>query len=146
MNALDLITDHPVLTVKRPAGPLNLIVAQANRAVDQLVEADTLSERKFYARHRIFAATEVLTIVNRTFGHPLAINQLVNRVERKPRRAAEGGGAQVRQRLVLVIVGFVRPSGSDGHDHAPSTCGGPRAAGVPNDAMAGQRPISHLRH
>ncbi len=58
MNALDLITDHPVLTVKRPAGPHDLIVAQANRAVDQLVEADTLSERKVYARHRIFAATE----------------------------------------------------------------------------------------
>ncbi len=92
MNALDLITDHPVLTVKRPAGPLNLIVAQANRALDQLVEADTLSERKVYARHRIFAAMDVLTIVNRTFGYPLALNQLVNRVERKPRRAAEGEG------------------------------------------------------
>lgn len=71
-RALDLITDHPVLTVKRLAGLLDVTVAQTNQAVGQLVEAGILSERTGYARNRIFAATEVLTIVNRPFGHPPA--------------------------------------------------------------------------
>lgn len=71
-RALDLITDHPVLAVKRLAGLLDVTVAQANQAMGQLVEAGILSERKGYARNRIFAATEVLTIANRPFGHPPA--------------------------------------------------------------------------
>lgn len=72
-RALDLIAHHPVLTVKRLAGLLDVTVAQANQAVEQLVETGILSERTGYARNRIFAATEVLTIVNRPFGHPPAL-------------------------------------------------------------------------
>ncbi len=72
-RALELITDHPVLTVKRLAGLLDVTVAQANQAVEQLVGTGILSERTGYARNRIFAATEVLTIVNRPFGHPPAL-------------------------------------------------------------------------
>lgn len=72
-RALDLIAHHPVLTVKRLAGLLDVTVAQANQAVEQLVETGILSERTGYARNPIFAATEVPTIVNRPFGHPPAL-------------------------------------------------------------------------
>lgn len=72
-RALDLIVHHPVLTVKRLSGLLSVTVAQANQAADQLVEARILSERTGYSRNRIFAATEVLTVVNRPFGAPPAL-------------------------------------------------------------------------
>lgn len=67
-RALALIQNYPVLTVKRLAALLDVTVPQANQAVEQLVEAGILSERTGYARNRIFAAGEVLTVVNRPFG------------------------------------------------------------------------------
>ncbi len=67
-HALDLLVHHPVLTVKRLAVLLDVTAAQANQAVGQLVEAGILAERTGYARNRIFAAHEVLTVVNRPFG------------------------------------------------------------------------------
>lgn len=67
-RALDVLADHPVLTVKRLGRLLDVSFAQASQAVDQLVAADILRERTGYQRNRIFVAGEVLTIVNRPFG------------------------------------------------------------------------------
>lgn len=68
LRALDLLPHYPVLTVRRLASLLGVTVPQAAKAVDQLVTAGILAERTGYARNRIFAAAEVLAIVNRPFG------------------------------------------------------------------------------
>ncbi|SFV16052.1 Fic family protein [Methylobacterium sp. 174MFSha1.1] len=68
LRTLDLLPHYPVLTVRRLASLLAVTVPQAGQAVDQLVAAGILSERTGYARNRIFAAGEVLAIVNRPFG------------------------------------------------------------------------------
>lgn len=67
-RALDLLPHYPVLTVKRLAATLGVTFTQASQAVEQLVSVGILSERTGYARNRIFAANEVLKIVNRPFG------------------------------------------------------------------------------
>lgn len=67
-RALDILPHYPVLTVKRLASLLDVTYAQAGKAVEQLEEAGILVERTGYARNRIFAAREVLAIVNRPFG------------------------------------------------------------------------------
>ena len=67
-NALDVLPHYPVLTVKRLSDILKVSVPAATQAVDQLVEAAILTERTGYARNRIFAAGEALTIINRPFG------------------------------------------------------------------------------
>lgn len=87
-RALDLLAHHPVLTVKRLGALLDVTVAQANQAVEQLVETGILTERTGYARNRIFAATEVLTVVNRPFGHQPALPTDADEAE-----PAEPGGA-----------------------------------------------------
>lgn len=68
LKALHLLPDYPVLTVKRLAQLAQVSVPAATLAIEQLVEADILSERTGYARNRIFVASEVLQILNRPFG------------------------------------------------------------------------------
>lgn len=67
-RALDLLPHYPILTVKRLATLLNVTFTQASQAVDHLVSVGILTERTGYARNRIFAANEVLRIINRPFG------------------------------------------------------------------------------
>lgn len=67
-RALAQLTDYPVLTIKRLAERLDISFPAAAKAVSQLVDAGILSERTGYQRNRLFAATEVLSIINRPFG------------------------------------------------------------------------------
>lgn len=67
VRALDVLPYYPVLTVQRLANVLGLSFPPASAAVDQLVSAGILVERTGYRRNRIFAAPEVLRILNRPF-------------------------------------------------------------------------------
>lgn len=67
-RALDVLVNHPVLSVKRLGHLLSVSFAQASQAIGQLVTANILRERTGYQRNRIFVASEVLTIINRPFG------------------------------------------------------------------------------
>lgn len=68
LKALDVLPHYPVLTVKRLAKLLDVSVPAASQAIDQLVEGGMLTERTGYARNRVFASTEALSIINRPFG------------------------------------------------------------------------------
>lgn len=68
LRALSLLPDYPVVTIGRMASHLSVSWAQASSAVSQLVEAGILRERTGYRRNRLFAATEVLALLNRPFG------------------------------------------------------------------------------
>ena len=67
-KALDHLAHYPVLTVSRLAGILDVSFKTASVAVDQLVDARILTERTGYARNRMFAANEALSLINRPFG------------------------------------------------------------------------------
>jgi Fic family protein len=68
LKALDVLPHYPVLTVKRLANILEVSIPAAGQAIDQLVEGGMLSERTGYARNRVFASPEALSIINRPFG------------------------------------------------------------------------------
>jgi Fic family protein len=68
LNALELLPHYPVLTIKRLAELLEVSVPTASQAVGQLVGGGILIERTGYARNRVFASPEVLSIINRPFG------------------------------------------------------------------------------
>jgi Fic family protein len=68
LKALDELPHYPVLTAARLAKLVDVSYAQANQAVAQLVEAGILKEMTGYSRNRVYAAREVLMIVNRPFG------------------------------------------------------------------------------
>lgn len=68
LRALDMLRDYPVLTVNRLATRLDISFPAASRAVDTLLSMGVLTERTGYRRNRLFAATEVLSILNRPFG------------------------------------------------------------------------------
>jgi Fic family protein len=68
LGTLDQLTHYPVLTIKRLADLLEVSFTAASQAVDQLIEAGILVERTGYERNRVFAAPEVLTVINRPFG------------------------------------------------------------------------------
>jgi len=68
LNALPLLLDYPVITIGRLASKLSVTFPQASAAVKQLCDAGILKERTGYRRNRMFAATEVLELVNRPFG------------------------------------------------------------------------------
>ena len=67
-KALDHLPHYPVLTVSRLAEILDVSFKTASVAADQLVDARILTERTGYARNRMFAAKEALSIINRPFG------------------------------------------------------------------------------
>jgi Fic family protein len=69
LRALDILPHYPVLTIRRMAQLLDVSFRQASEAVGQLETVGILTERTGYARNRIFAAVEVLSIVNRPFGY-----------------------------------------------------------------------------
>lgn len=68
LKALDVLPHYPVLTIKRLANILEVSVPAATQAIDQLVEAGMLKERTGYARNRVFASPEVLSVISRPFG------------------------------------------------------------------------------
>jgi Fic family protein len=68
LNALDILPHYPVLTIKRLADILEVSVPAATQAIDLLVEGGMLIERTGYARNRVFASLEALSIINRPFG------------------------------------------------------------------------------
>jgi Fic family protein len=67
-RALDVLPHYPVLTIRRLSRLLDISVPAATTAVEQLIEAGILIERTGYARNRVFAATDALTIIDRPFG------------------------------------------------------------------------------
>ena len=77
LRALSLLADFPVLSIGRLASELAVSWAQASAAMEQLVEAGILRERTGYRRNRLFAAAEVLALVNRPFGADPIIEEAV---------------------------------------------------------------------
>ncbi|KPH85626.1 filamentation induced by cAMP protein Fic (plasmid) [Komagataeibacter intermedius AF2] len=73
LRALDLLTDYPVLTASRLGHLLDITPPAAQTALAQLCQVGILTERTGYARNRIYAAEEVLTILNRPFGEEPAL-------------------------------------------------------------------------
>lgn len=69
-RALALLPEYPVFTAKRLAERLNVSAPAVGTAIDQLMAAGIVEERTGYSRNRIFAAGEVLRILNRPFGAP----------------------------------------------------------------------------
>lgn len=67
-RALALLPEYPVFTAKRLAERLNVSAPAVGTAIDQLMAAGIVEERTGYSRNRIFAAGEVLRILNRPFG------------------------------------------------------------------------------
>ena len=67
-RALDELPHYPVVTARRLGELLGISAPQAHQAIAQLEGAQILKERTGYARNRIFAADEALSIVNRPFG------------------------------------------------------------------------------
>jgi Fic family protein len=67
-RALDALPHYPVLTIGRLATILEVSFPAATQAIEQLVEARILEERTGYARNRVFAAPEALSVINRPFG------------------------------------------------------------------------------
>ncbi|WP_247887070.1 Fic/DOC family N-terminal domain-containing protein [Azospirillum sp. SYSU D00513] len=68
LRALDLLPHYPVITAGRLAAILGVSAPAASAALVQLQEAGILVERTGYRRNRIFAAAEVLSVINRPFG------------------------------------------------------------------------------
>ncbi|MCQ4159872.1 Fic family protein [Roseomonas sp. GC11] len=68
LRALDILPSYPVITTGRLAGLLGVTFPAASAAIGQLQEVGILRERTGYQRNRIFAAEEVLTVINRPFG------------------------------------------------------------------------------
>lgn len=67
-RALEILPHYPVLTIKRLSNLLAISAPAATTAVEQLLEAGIVTERTGYARNRVFAADDALTIINRPFG------------------------------------------------------------------------------
>jgi Fic family protein len=72
-RALGLLPHYPVVTIKRLSSLLGVSFRQASEAVWQLEAARILEEQTGYARNRIYAAPEVLAILNRPFGPDLGL-------------------------------------------------------------------------
>lgn len=68
LRALDVLPSYPVITMGRLASLLDVTFPAASTAIVQLQEVGILRERTGYQRNRIFAAEEVLTVINRPFG------------------------------------------------------------------------------
>ena len=68
LRALDVLPHYPVITVNRLSTLLNVSFHSAAQAVDSLVAIGILAERTGYARNRVYAAPEVLSVLNRPFG------------------------------------------------------------------------------
>jgi Fic family protein len=68
IRALEVLPHYPVLTIRRLANILAVSVPAATQAIEQLMEAAILKERTGYARNRVFAAPEALSVINRPFG------------------------------------------------------------------------------
>ena len=91
LRAADLLPDFPIVTAPRLAGMLSVSRPQAFQAIDQLTEVGILKERTGYSRNRVFAASEVLALVNRPFGAEpeLPAEQLQGQRQTLLRRLAE---------------------------------------------------------
>ena len=67
-RALALLPHYPILTASRLSRLLGVTFRAADKGIQQLVEVGILIERTGYARNRIFAAPEILSVINRPFG------------------------------------------------------------------------------
>lgn len=68
LRTLDLLTDYPVLTAPRLSILLEITAPATHTALAQLCQAGILTERTGYTRNRIYAAEEILLLLNRPFG------------------------------------------------------------------------------
>ncbi|MFT8480294.1 Fic family protein [Gluconobacter oxydans] len=67
LRALELLAAYPVLTAPRLGTLLSISPPAAHTAINQLCQTGILRERTGYARNRIYAADDVLGILNRPF-------------------------------------------------------------------------------
>lgn len=69
IKALGILTQYPVITIKRLAQIIGVSIPAATKAIELLVQTGILHEKTGYTRNRVYVATEVLQIINRPFGH-----------------------------------------------------------------------------
>ena len=62
---IDILVDYPVTTARRMAERLDLSMPATLTGIGQLVEAGIMRERTGHRRNRIFAALEILALLNR---------------------------------------------------------------------------------
>ncbi|MBS1083618.1 Fic family protein [Gluconobacter kondonii] len=67
LRALEILSAYPVVTAPRLGTLLSISPPAAHMAISQLCQTGILRERTGYARNRIYAADEVLGILNRPF-------------------------------------------------------------------------------
>ena len=67
-RALEILAGYPIITIDRLAQLLDISFNAANNGIGQLIERRVLTERTGRKRNRVFAATDILRIVNRPFG------------------------------------------------------------------------------
>ena len=77
-RALDLLVGFPVVTIRRLASELSVSAQAASVAAHQLVEAKVLTEKTGYRRNRVFVASEVLRVYNRTFSDETTQPEMVD--------------------------------------------------------------------
>ena len=68
LKALQLLHEYPIVTIGRLQQLLGVSFPSASSAVRQMVDVGVLTERTGYKRNRLFAAEEVIRILNRPFG------------------------------------------------------------------------------
>ena len=68
VRALDWLMEHPIFTVRQLQEHLRVSGQAANTAVTQLQKARIIRERTGFARNRVFAAEEVISLLSRHFG------------------------------------------------------------------------------
>jgi len=73
VRMIDILVDYPVTTARRMAERLGLSMPATLTGIGQLVEAGIMHERTGHRRNRIFAASEVLALLNRPFGSEIML-------------------------------------------------------------------------
>jgi Fic family protein len=68
LRMIDVLVDYPVTTARRMAERLDLSMPATLTGIGQLIDAGIIKERTGNRRNRIFAAPEVLALLNRPFG------------------------------------------------------------------------------
>jgi Fic family protein len=78
LRSLEILPDYPVITPKRLAARLGLSIPATLAGIGQLQEVGIMTERTGYKRNRIFAASEVLSVLNRPFGEQPLVEGVAN--------------------------------------------------------------------
>jgi Fic family protein len=68
LRAIEILHEYPIITVRRLQSLMGVSFQAASTAIQQLAEIGVLVGRTGHKRNRLFAAAEVIAILNRPFG------------------------------------------------------------------------------